>query len=177
MGSLQELYLSEFPKISSYILKNSGTIDDARDIFQETVMTLFSHVKLNKFKEEYEIGGFMFVVARNNWKRKNRHKVEFVNIEDKEPIDFFENDTYDQLFEKEKKDFVNNLFDQLGESCKKILTLTIFEKNSMADLTELLGYSSVDSTKTKHYKCKQRLIKLVESKPKLKYYLKNEFNS
>lgn len=177
MGLVGELYNSEFPKIRSYIVNNSGTDDDARDVFQETLMTLFSHIKLGKYKEEYEIGGFMYVVAMNQWKRKNKNRPIHVDISTTQVYDISENETYSALFDDEKKDFVNALFDQLGDTCKKLLTHSIFEKISMKELCKKMGYGSVDSTKTKHYKCKQRLIKLVEAKPHIIHYLKNDFNS
>jgi RNA polymerase sigma factor (sigma-70 family) len=165
MGVMQHLYDHQYPKLKTYILRNSGSEEDAQDIFQETVMKLFSHIKLGKFKPEYEIGGFMYIVGANAWKRKNKGNIHHADIEKIDPGMYQENQTYDKLFDKDKKRIINEFFDKVGENCKALLKLVIFYKMSLKEVSEKLGYSSVDTAKTRHYKCKQKLIKIIKDQP------------
>lgn len=171
MDSLGHLYEREFPKIRKYVVRNSGSDEDAQDVFQETIMSFFSYVKLGKFNEEYEIGGFMYTVAMNTWKRKNRNKVIHVEYdgnvrEESSP------DPYDQIISEEKRVNIIRIFSELGENCKNILTDVIFQRLSMKEIADKYEYASATTAKTRHYKCKQRLSKLLADKPGLVQYLK-----
>lgn len=126
-------------------------------------MVFFSHVKLGKFKEEYDIGAFMFVVARNIWRKKNKNKIQQTAFEPEHTDYNLSEDPYEQIFSEEKKDLIKQLFFQLGENCKAILSAVIYDRLSMREIAAKYGYASEVTAKTRHYKCKQRLIKLVKA--------------
>src|SRR6187402_1717294 len=73
---LEHLYRQVLPKVKNYVQRNSGTVDDARDVFQDAVIIFYKHVKLGKFNAEHDIAGFIFSISRNLWinaaKKKNR---------------------------------------------------------------------------------------------------------
>lgn len=175
MRQVGVLYQEEYPKVKSYIIKNNGTEDDAMDVFQESLIQLFRYVKLNKFKEEYDIGAFIFSVARNEWRKRNRTKISFVSFEDH----------HDQVEEQKNYEFktekpsvnasevIHELLSALGENCRNILSEVIFKKTPMKIIAEKLGYANAAIVKTRHYKCKQRLIKTLEKKPEFLTILKN----
>ena len=171
MDSLEHLYQMEFPKIRNYVCRNSGNEEDAQDVFQETIMSFFSYVKQGKFNKEYDIGGFMFTVAMNNWKRKNRSQATFVELENHSHEESTP-DPYESMISEEKKANILKIFSELGENCKVILTDVIFYKLSMKEIADKHEYASATTAKTRHYKCKQRLLKLVDQKPGIIEYLK-----
>jgi DNA-directed RNA polymerase specialized sigma24 family protein len=51
----------------------------------------------------------------------------------------------------------------LGDTCRKILTLYYFEKLSMNDIADQLGFANADTAKTKKYKCKKELDHKIKS--------------
>ena len=65
--ALEYLYKDPLRKIRKFILTNSGTLDDADDVFQDAIVVLFHYVKTGKYKEEYDLDGFLFRVAKNAW--------------------------------------------------------------------------------------------------------------
>ena len=71
------------------------------------------------------------------------------------------------MISNEKKMVLENLFLSIGEKCKELLLLSIFDKRSMIEISEILGFSSENSAKTQNYKCKQKLIKTLELNPEL----------
>ncbi len=173
MRSMDILYEREFPKIKSYIIKNSGSHEDARDIFQEAIMILFTHVKLGKFKEEYDIAGFLFIVGRNAWRKQAGKSVIMSDIDGREDLYKDSDSLYHKIFDEEKKNIVAELLDSVGENCRKILELVLFEYKPLKEVAKLLGYASETTAKTRHYKCKQRLIKKVKDSPRLIELLKS----
>jgi RNA polymerase sigma factor (sigma-70 family) len=173
--ALQYLYDVSLKKVRHYITSNNGSKEDANDIFQDTVIVLFNQIRSNKFNEASSIDAFMYSVARNLWidkvrrdKKMTRYDSpdQFASISDNQNL-------LDDLIKKEKSAAMKQVFDKLDEKCQKILSYVIYEKRSMKEIAELMGYNSDDVAKTNHYRCKGYLTKLVKSDPSLIKLLRN----
>ena len=164
---LNYLYKEILPRIKKMILKNNGTNDDAKDIFQDTVLIFYNQVKLNKFNEDKHIGGFMYAVARNLWINKAKRANKFVQVNDTEVWEGSESDALDEMISKEKAEAIEEIMNQIGEECKKLLKYTIYEKMSLKEIAVKMGYSSEGVAKTYNYRCKQKLVSLVKDNPYL----------
>jgi RNA polymerase sigma factor (sigma-70 family) len=173
--ALEYLYDISLKKVRQYILKNNGSKDDANDIFQDAVIVLFNQIRLNKFNEAYSIDAFIYSVARNLWIDKVRRDKKFTKYDSPDDYAVIASDTnhLDALIQKEKSAAMKTVFNLLDEKCRNILTYVIYEKRSMKEIKELMGYSSEDVAKTNHYRCKQYLTKLVKSNPSLVDLLRN----
>jgi RNA polymerase sigma factor (sigma-70 family) len=159
---LSNLYKEILPRIKKFIMGNSGSEDDAKDIFQDTVMIFYNQVKLNKFDESKEIGGFMYSVARNLWINKAKRDNRMVNIKDMEAKTEPAMDALDDLITEEKAKAIEEVMDQIGEECKKLLKYSIYDKLSLKEIAVKMGYSSEAVAKTYNYRCKQKLVNLVK---------------
>jgi RNA polymerase sigma factor (sigma-70 family) len=162
---LSHLYKSVLPKIKRFIIKNSGSEDDAKDIFQDAVIILFNQVKLNKFDETKEIGGFMYSVARNLWINKVKRQNKQIQITDTEyelKADIGQ-DSLNGMITNEKTLAIKDLMNQVGEECKQLLKYSIYDRLSMKEICEKMGYSSESVAKTYNYRCKQKLVNLVKN--------------
>lgn len=166
---LSYLYETTLRKVRQYILKNNGSKDDANDIFQDAVVILFTQVRADKFNPSYSIDAFIYSVARNLWIDKSRRDKRFTNYDSTQQIDYISDDNshLDNLIETEKTNAMSLVFNQLDEKCKKILSYVIYEKLSMREIKDKMGYTSEDVAKTNHYRCKQYLSKIVKSSPEL----------
>ena len=173
--ALSHLYDNTLPKVRKYILKNSGNRDEANDIFQDAVIIFFSKVKENKFDSKMDVDAFIYTVARNLWIDKARRERRMVNYDHvgqfEHQTDF--NNQLTDMIDKEKTGAMRKVFEMLDEKCQKILHYYIYEKRSMREISQLMGYSSEDVVKTNHYRCKQYLGKLVKSSPELVSLLRN----
>ena len=49
-SSYEALYKENFTPVERFIVNNSGTTDDAKDIFQDTLLVLFSKLKGDNFE-------------------------------------------------------------------------------------------------------------------------------
>ena len=173
--ALNHLYDESLAKVRQYILKNSGSRDDANDIFQDAVIILFNQVRLNKFNEAYSIDSFMYSVGRNLWIDKIRREKKFTSYESPEQFASISGDLdhLDDLISKEKTLAMKNVFNKLDEKCRQILNYVIHEKYSMKEIKDKMGYTSENVAKTTHYRCKQYLKELVKSNPALVTLLKS----
>jgi RNA polymerase sigma factor (sigma-70 family) len=164
------LYQESFRKIRDFIRKNSGSQEDAEDIFQDTVLILYKQIKMGKFNQELELGGFLYTVARNLWinkAKKDQHAVpllEGFQHASREPL---------PLLSKEREDFIHYVFGRVGDRCKQLLTLTVYFDHTMKEVCDKMGFPNENAAKTQHYKCKQKLIELMGQNTEFKNLLKN----
>jgi RNA polymerase sigma factor (sigma-70 family) len=160
---LEDLYEKVLPKISKYICKNSGNKDDAFDIFQDGVIIFYKYIITGRFREEFEISGFLYTVCKNLWINKVKHDKMLIRIEEKhESTDNYEN-ILDFIITKEREEEVRRLLMKLGEKCRKLLQYVFFYQLSTKEICEKMGFSSADTLKTKKYKCKKQLLEIINN--------------
>lgn len=173
--ALSYLYDNTLSKVRKYVMKNSGLREEADDIFQDAVIVFFQQVKEKRFDSQVPIEAFVYTVARNLWIDKARREKRMLRydyvgqFESKSDYD----DQLGALIQKEKSNAMRMVFEMLDEKCQKILQYHLFEKRSMKEISQLMGYSSEDVAKTNHYRCKQYLSKLVHNDKQLVNLLKN----
>ena len=171
--ALSAVYKMSLPKIRKYILSNNGHEDEVKDIFQDTIVIFYRQVKTGKFREELDIDGFLYHVARNLYiKYVTRHTNRNGNTQVKETEDTSEN-ILQQLIGEEKQQVIHRLFENLGTTCSNLLKLVIFQNLSMKEIAAEMGFSNEHVAKTKNYKCRQRLAELVKGNEQLLNYFKH----
>lgn len=173
--ALAYLYEHTLKKVRRYVIQNNGTLEEASDIFQDAVIIFFNQVKQNKFNEQYGIDGFIYSVSRNLWIDKVRKDKRLQN-KDLSLMESDVPDTFDllgDLITREKSSAMKQVFQKLDEKCQKILRFSIYEKLSMKEISEKMGYASENVAKTNNYRCKQYLQKLVNEDKNLLNLLKH----
>jgi RNA polymerase sigma factor (sigma-70 family) len=159
--SIELLYEMNYPAIQSFILNNNGSIDDARDIFQESVIVLYEKVAAGNFQLQSKIKTFLYAVARRIWLKKLQQMQRFGNIvEDAEDLIPVEEDIEEQERKNEAFNQMDKALSHLGEPCKSLLEAFYIQKRPMHEIAEIFGYTNADNAKNQKYKCLIRLKKL-----------------
>ena len=168
------LYSTHFEKLSRYILMHKGSLEDARDLFQETIISFIHLTREGKFRRESSIGTFLFVLNKNLWLNEQRKRgssqVREIRYEDEQPRDM---DIGAVLEHRETTHKLRKIIQRLGENCEKILLLFYYENCSMKDLTDRLHYQNEQVTRNMKYKCLKKMEQLVQTDPFLFQQLKN----
>jgi RNA polymerase sigma factor (sigma-70 family) len=158
--ALDFLYRKNYKMMVNMIMKNNGTEDEAKDIYQEALIVVWQKGQNPDFVLSSKLSTFLYSVCQNLWRkeleRKGRHTSEDENTKS-EII---------ELDKKERIEVINQCISELGETCRNILTYYYFDDMSMAEIAEKLGFANSDTAKTKKYKCKQELDRLIKSKYK-----------
>ena len=150
-----------YPKVEKHILVNSGSKQEALDIFQEGLIILFKKVKTIQLDSAIRIDGFLINTCKLLWsnelrKKKVRKKSSEDGLEQLEYIDEIE-----ERIEKENKlKSIDEILKKLGEKCRSILELFYYKKCSMDKIAEKFGYKSVQSAKVQKYKCMENARKM-----------------
>ena len=165
---VKALYKIAFPPIVTFIRQKSGDRSDAEDCFQDALLALINKVTKGEYDEKYEVKNFLFVAARNIWfnKLQRAKKVRSADLQDFQLQDFSPQGM-EVMIDDERKSAIQTLMNKAGERCKELLHLVLFEGKSLKEITSLMNFSSVDVTKTNHYRCKKKLKEELKGNPLL----------
>ncbi|HOZ70765.1 MAG TPA: sigma-70 family RNA polymerase sigma factor [Chitinophagaceae bacterium] len=163
---LQYIYVSNYPKVEQYILGNSGTSDDARDIYQEAFLAVWRNVQLDQFRPQNEtaIAGYIFQIARNKWLDQLR------SVKNKKTTSLPDEISHQMadspsLGEEELGylETVKEKYESLGDPCRELLDRFYFKKESMREIAAHFSWTEA-SAKNNKYRCLQRLRNMVINK-------------
>lgn len=161
---LRVLYKKHYPPILKFILNNNGSEDDARDIYQESILVLYNNAQKENFILIASLSTYINAIARRMWLKHLNKNGKLVRIESE---DDFTNDfsgSNEQVKTHEEKELqfskMNSALAELGEPCKTLIEDFYVRQMSMDDIADKFGYTNSDNAKTQKYKCLQRLKKL-----------------
>ncbi len=166
---LTELYKNLYGGIARFVLNNSGTEEDAKDIFQEGLIVLYEKVVVPDFVQTSTLKTFLHAICRNLWlkrlRRSNRKETPMSELQ-LLPIADWE-DPHQEDQEEERRELVQHLLGQLGEGCRRLLVLFYYERRSMQEIANLLGLSNDRVAKNKKARCMNKLRELHDELRKL----------
>lgn len=160
-NAVEAIYRDNYNMIQSFVLNNNGSVDDARDIFQEAMVVLYEKAKDTTFSLNCQIKTYVYSVCRRLWLKRlqqlNKYSTQIEGIEEIVPVE-------EELEDHEKRnaDFIlmEHAMGKIGEPCKSLLDAYYLQKKSMQDIAGDFGYTNADNAKTQKYKCLVRLKKL-----------------
>jgi len=138
-----------FPKVSRYIIKQNGSIEEAEDIFQDALIVFYHQVQNNLFTLNPSISAFLYAVCRRQWLKKCRDRKPEEGIDN---LDFYEEDN-PLLEDEEKFKQAQQAFAGVNATCRNLLSLFYIEKLSLKQISSKLNLGSEVAIKTRKYKC------------------------
>ncbi len=158
---IEAIYRDNYPMVQAFILNNNGNTDEARDIFQETMIVLFEKAVSGSFELNCQLKTYVYSVCRRLWLKRLQQLHRYSNqIDNAEETVLVEEEL--EQHEKHNMDFIimENALAKIGEPCKSLLDAYYMQKKSMQDIAAEFGYTNADNAKTQKYKCLVRLKKL-----------------
>ena len=156
-SALDYLYKKYYRMMTKLVITNSGTEEEAKDIFQDALIVFWRKVTSGNLVLTSKISTYIYSICLNLWRKELDRKSRQSN-EHKDDVEYIDIDR------EERIRIVRKCINELGEICRRILMYYYFDGLSMSDIAEKIGYSTTDTAKTKKYKCKKKLDALVKSK-------------
>lgn len=155
--ALDLLYQKHYRMMTKLVIRNNGTEEEAKDIFQEALIVFWQKAASGDLVLTSKISTFLYSICFNLWRKELERKKRFSSEEKEEKL--FPDDD-----KQERIKIVNDCINNLGDTCRRILQLYYFDSLSMSDIAKQLGFANADTAKTKKYKCKKELDKYIKSK-------------
>jgi RNA polymerase sigma factor (sigma-70 family) len=159
--AVETIYNQHYKMVQTLVLNNSGTIEDAKDIFQEAIIVLYEKTRSGNFVLNCLIKTYVYSVSRRLWLKRlqQQQKIspEMNGVEEAIAVD----EDLD-LHEQRNADFLlmEKAMSGLGEPCKSLLESYYLQKKSMVEIAGDFGYTNADNAKNQKYKCLMRLKKI-----------------
>jgi RNA polymerase sigma factor (sigma-70 family) len=158
---LRELYRTHYPMILNLVCTNSGTEQEAKDVYQEALIAFYEKVQLPEFMLTCQIKTYIYAVCRRIWLKRLSDKRRFrtsIDVGESFPEIEQEMDRIDDM--ESKFQMISKSLDGLGEPCRSIIEEFYIHDLSMEAIRDRHGYTSAENAKNQKYKCLKRLKKL-----------------
>jgi len=138
---IESIYKKFVPKIKNYIRTNSGDDDQAQDVVQEVLITIYNQAKTSSLQLTCPFDAYFFLLCKRRWlnelKKSSNKEVTLLddNVSTYESVQemAFQTETFDK-----KQSLFDEMFQKLGEKCQEVLKLS-FTTKTMEEVAEKLN--------------------------------------
>jgi len=164
--TLDFIYRKFYPAVRNLVVLNSGSEDDARDIFQESIVVIYRKLTYDDLTLSCSFKTYLYAIAKRLWlkelekRRLSRERLSAWEVWEDEGIEepiIEEKDARYRLYQDH--------FMSLSEKCQRLLRL-FYQKVPLREIAELMGFSSEKYAKKRKYQCKENLIKRIKEDPR-----------
>ncbi len=149
------LYQNQYPKLKHFVITNNGSNDQAKDVFQDAFIIVWTNIKKGVFTPQNgsELNGYLYRIAKNKW-------IDYLRSSGYKKSVLLENyhDKTDDRAEDREPAFrlIENGLKTLGEKCRDLLKRFYYKKESMAEIADSFGWTEQTARNNK-YRCIQQL--------------------
>ena len=154
-SAIKALY-KHYPTVRALILKNSGSKQDAEDVYQEALIILFRKVKQADFQLTSSLSTFLIGICRFQWmgelRKRNKSAGDFES-----ELSSVESEEFSLLIEEESKfKTAEKALLEIGDKCRDLLRLFYFEKLDFKTIASKIGLPNEKVAKAQKYRCLEK---------------------
>lgn len=158
---IREIYKRFSGKVISYIHKNNGDADAAKDIIQETLITIYQQASYQNLVLTCPFDAYFFLLCKRKWMNKLKEKKGVTITQETLSI---ADDSIQTVQETENFELKSHLFEskfrELGDKCQELLRLS-FQLSSLEEVATRLNVTYAYVRKKKSL-CMGSLTELIQ---------------
>lgn len=161
-----ELYKQYYKSIKQLIISNSGTNQDAEDIFQDTMIAFITKLRQENFVLEASVKTYILAIAKNLWLKRLRN-----NRNDNAISGLYDNKFYEEISlaidqPKSYRDKLQLYIHQITAHCKGLIHAMFYNNNTIHQIQKDYGYSTIHNAQNQKHKCVEQIRKIKEKQEK-----------
>lgn len=165
--AIETIYREHYNLVQAMVVKNNGTAEDAKDVFQEAMIVLYEKAKQENFTLHCQLGTFLYSICRRLWLKKLLQQSRLMVAEESDvELASVEEEVEDHERRNTEYTMMEQAINTIGEPCKSLLEAFYLQKRNMQDIAGSFGYTNAENAKNQKYKCLMRLKKLFFSQYK-----------
>ncbi len=163
------IYKKFAPKVKNYIRTNSGDDDQAQDVIQEVLITIYNQAKTKGLQLSCPFDAYFFLLCKRRWlnelKKGSNKEVTLSdeNVSIDESVHEMAHQT--EIFD-DKQLLFDEMFRKLGEKCQEVLKLSFVTK-TMEEVAEKLNVTYGYVRKKKSL-CTGQLTEMIQQSPRFR---------
>lgn len=169
---IQAIYDKFVPKVVNYIKQNSGDLDQAQDVVQDTLMAIYTQASKKKLLLTCPFDAYFFLLCKRKWLnelKKTSNKTVTITEAVLSNYDEAQELALETSILNEKEALFSEMFQKLGTACQELLQ-ACFKTKAMDDVAQSLGVTYAYARKKKSL-CMGKLTQLIKASSKF-----NQFN-
>lgn len=151
------LYKKAFPKIAQYISHKGGSLDDAKDVFQESLIVYYEKTVAGYLQLHNE-QAYLMGIAKHLWIKRFNAKTE-VSLDEVLHQQIAQNEEQQPLTAK-----LLHYLETAGQKCMDLLKAFYYDQMPVQEVADRFGYSGVRSATVQKYKCLEKVRDTVKEK-------------
>jgi RNA polymerase sigma factor (sigma-70 family) len=166
---ITSIYKKFVPKVKNYIRTNSGGNDQAQDVIQEVLLTIYNQAKTSGLQLTCPFDAYFFLLCKRRWlnelKKASNKEVTLLdeNVSIKESV---QEQTFQTEVFNDKQSLFDEMFQKLGEKCQEVLKLSFVTK-TMEEVAEKLNVTYGYVRKKKSL-CTGQLTEMIQQSSRYK---------
>jgi len=156
------LYKEYLPMIKNLIIKNKGSESEAQDLFQDTIIIVFSKINSGNLKLSSSFKTYFYAIAKYLWYQR-LELLKKISLRDDDDGIWDRPIEHDEYLDFEEEKLYQTHFKNLDENCQKILQ-GYFEKKSFKEIANDLQFTPNYIKKLK-FNCKEKLYRSIINDP------------
>lgn len=168
--SLEYLYRRERDKVLHFVQTHGGNPDEAKDIFQDAMISLLNNIQKGKFDGRSAVSTYLMSICRHMWYKRFAKLRRTEDLPETEAeADLSGQDL--RMIDAQKTQMVQQVLEQLKGKCRETLSLWAMHY-SMNEIAEQLGFQNEQVARNKKSLCMSELKQLIQAHPALREQLK-----
>ena len=169
-------YKEFYPLIRFLVTDNGGEDQDAEDVFQDAIVTMYNKIIQNQLELTSSFKTYMYSVCRGLWFQKLKmrdavhEKLKDVESYIELPVTMFREA---EIKETELHRIIQIHFLSIPAECQKLLRLFV-KKLAIKEIVEIMGFKTEKYARTRKFLCKEDLKKRVADDPRVTKYFNYE---
>ncbi|MBL7713543.1 MAG: sigma-70 family RNA polymerase sigma factor [Chitinophagaceae bacterium] len=151
------LYNAYFDVVLRHVLHNSGTKDDAEDLFQEIMIVLVHKIRDDNFRLSASLKTYVLAIGKNLWLKSLSNKARQRRHQDPAAAAYYSK--LNAAIEQEKyyKSKLQQYLYKISNHCQDFIDDVFFKGKSLDQIKEEYGYTSRLNAANQKYKCMEQI--------------------
>ena len=152
-----QLYQEVFPQLAVYISKRGGSLEDAKDLFQDALIIHYEQTRSEQRQEGNT--AYLFGISRHLWyKRHKENKASPLALENHPETAELQEPGHPS------REILLTFLEKVSQKCMELLEAVYYDKISMSQVAKKFGFMGERSATVQKYKCMEKVRELVKEK-------------
>ncbi|HTN16523.1 MAG TPA: sigma-70 family RNA polymerase sigma factor [Chitinophagaceae bacterium] len=151
------LYDAYFDVVLRHVLHNSGTKDDAEDLFQEVMIVLVHKIRDDNFRLSASLKTYVMAIGKNLWLKTLRNRSRDQDHKQLSAAAYYTEISAALEREKYYSSKLQQYLYKISRHCQGFIDDVFFKGKSLDQIKEEYGYTTRINAANQKYKCMEQI--------------------
>lgn len=163
---IAEIYKLFFPSVRQFIYRNNGSLEDARDIFNDAIIVVLLKAREDAINLNCSLKTYIYAICRNLWLKKIKaEKLELISYDEIDDTMYSAEVIEEELYNVNRAHLLyQKHFVRMSATCQKLLE-SFLDGKTFKEITEEMDFENEGYARKRKYRCVKLLVKRIKSDP------------